>query len=79
MLTFTDWQGCDISDSNPQDADSVGILDDDLIIIHPAMEIPGVDTTTDPAKIAGVDPDFDAEPTGIYGHQCMGHGHQCPS
>jgi hypothetical protein len=35
MLTFTNRQGCDISDNNPQDANSVGILDDDLIIIHP--------------------------------------------
>jgi hypothetical protein len=64
MLTFTDWQGHDIGDSNPQDANSVEILDDDLIIIHPAMKIPGVDTTKDPAEIAGVDPDFDIEPTG---------------
>jgi hypothetical protein len=30
MLTFTDWQGGDIGDSNPQDADSVGILDDNV-------------------------------------------------
>jgi hypothetical protein len=29
------------------------------------MEIPGVDATTDPAEIAGVDPDFDIEPTGV--------------
>ncbi len=65
MLTFTDWQGCDIGDNDPQDAKSVGILDDDLIIIHPAVEIPGVDTTTDPAEIAGVDPNFDVEPTGV--------------
>jgi hypothetical protein len=43
----------------------VGILYEDLIIIHPAMEIPGVDATTDPAEIAGVDPDFDVEPTGV--------------
>jgi hypothetical protein len=62
---FTDWQGPDIGDNNPQDANSVGILDDNSIIIHPAMEIPGVDTTTDLAKIAGVDPDFDVEPTGV--------------
>ncbi len=59
MLTFTNQQGHGISDSKPQDANSVGILDDNLIIIHPAMEIPGVDTTTDPAEIAGVDSDFD--------------------
>ncbi len=65
MLTFTDRQGHDIGDSNPQDANSVGILDDDLIIIHPAVEIPGVDMTTDPAEIAGVDPDFDVNPTGV--------------
>ncbi len=64
MLTFTDRQGHDIGDSNPQDANSVEILDDDLIIIHPAVEIPGVDTAMDPAEIAGVDPDFDVEPTG---------------
>jgi hypothetical protein len=39
-------------------------LDDDLIIIHPAVKIPGVDETTDPAAdIAGVDPDFDVKPT----------------
>ncbi len=63
MLTFTNRQGHDISDSNPQDADSVGILDDNSIIICPAVEIPGVDATTDPAEIAGVDPDFDVEPT----------------
>jgi hypothetical protein len=37
MLTFTDQQGRDIGDNNPQDANSVEILDDDLIIIHPAM------------------------------------------
>jgi hypothetical protein len=29
------------------------------------MEIPGVDTTTDPAEIAVVDPDFDVEPTRV--------------
>jgi hypothetical protein len=66
MLTFTNWQGRDISDSNLQDANSVGFLDDDLIIIHPAVEIPGVDETTDPAaEIAAVDPDFDVKPTGV--------------
>jgi hypothetical protein len=32
MLTFTDQQGSDIGDNNPQDADSVEILDDNLII-----------------------------------------------
>ncbi len=63
---LTNQQGCDISDSNPQDANSVGILDDDLIIICPAVEIPGVHETTDPAdEIAGVDPDFYVEPTGM--------------
>ena len=65
MLTFTNWHGQDIGDNNPHDADSVGILDDSLIIINPAMEISGVDTTTDPAETAGVDPDFDVEPTGV--------------
>ncbi len=65
MLTFTDREGRDIGDNNPQDADSTGILDDNLIIIHPAVEIQGVDTTTDPAETAGVDPDFDVEPTGV--------------
>jgi hypothetical protein len=65
MLTFTDWQGRDIGDNNPQDANSVGIPDDNLIIIHPAVEIPGVDMTTNPAETAGVDPDFDVEPTGV--------------
>jgi hypothetical protein len=64
MLTFIDQQGCDIGDSNPQDASSVEILDDGLIIIHPAVEIPGVDVTIDPAEIAGVDPNFDVDPTG---------------
>jgi hypothetical protein len=43
MLTFTYQQGRDISDSNLQDANSIGILDDNLIIINPAVEIPGVD------------------------------------
>jgi hypothetical protein len=65
MLTFTTWQGRDISDSDPQDANSVGIFDNDSIIIHPAVEIPGADATTDPAEIAGVDPDLDVEPTGV--------------
>ena len=65
MLTFTNWQGRDIGNNNPQDGNSVGIVDDDLIIIHPAMEIPGVDTTTDAAETAGVDPDFDVKPTGV--------------
>ena len=65
MLTFTDRQVGDIGDSNPQDANSVGILDDNLIIIHPAVEIPGVDTTMDPAEITRVDPDFDVRPTGV--------------
>jgi hypothetical protein len=55
MLTFTDQQVCDIVDSNPQDADSVEIWGDDLIIIHP----------TDPAEIAGVDPDFDVKLTRV--------------
>jgi hypothetical protein len=35
MLTFTDRHGRDIGDNNPQDANSVGILDDNSIIIHP--------------------------------------------
>ncbi len=65
MLTFTGQQGRDIGDSNPQDANSAGILDDNLIIIHPAMELPGVDTTTNPYEFAGVDPDFDVKPTGV--------------
>jgi hypothetical protein len=64
-LTFTNQKGRYIGDNNPQDADSVGILDDDLIIIHLAVEIPGVDTATDPSKIAGVDTVFDVEPTGV--------------
>jgi hypothetical protein len=33
MLTFTNRQGRDIGDSNPQDADSVGIMDDNSIIL----------------------------------------------
>jgi hypothetical protein len=61
MLTFTNLQGRDIGDNNPQDANSVGILGDNLIIIHPAVDIPG----TDPAKTAGVDRDFDVKPTGV--------------
>ncbi len=65
MLTFTNRHGRNIGDNNPQDANFVGILDDDLIIIHPAVEIPGGDATTDPAETAGVDPDFDVEPTGV--------------
>jgi hypothetical protein len=65
MLTFTGWHERDIGDNNPEGADSVGILDDNLIIIHPAVEVPGVDTTTGSAKTAGVDPDFDVEPTGV--------------
>ncbi len=63
MLTFIDRQGRDIGDSNSQDTDSVGILDDNLIIIHPAIEIPGEDETMDPvAEIAGVDPDLMLSP-----------------
>jgi hypothetical protein len=65
MLTFTNRQGWDIGDNNPQDANSVEILDDDLIIIHPAADIPGVDTTTDSAEIEGVDANFDVKPTGV--------------
>ncbi len=65
MLHFTNRHGQDIGDNNPYDADSVGILDDDSIIIHPAMEIPGVERTTDPAETARVDPDFDVAPTGV--------------
>ncbi len=65
MLTFTNWQGRDISDSNPQDANFIGILDDDSVIIYPAIDIQGVDETTDPAKIAGADLDFDVKPTGV--------------
>ncbi len=42
MLTFTNRQSRDIGDSKPQDANSIGILDDNSIIIHGAMEIPGV-------------------------------------
>ncbi len=37
MLTFTDRQGHDIGDSNPQDAIFVGILDDNLMFIHPTV------------------------------------------
>jgi hypothetical protein len=65
ILTFSGRQGRGIGDNNPQDANAVGILDDNLIISHPAMEIPGVDMTMKPAEIAGVDPDFDVEPTGV--------------
>jgi hypothetical protein len=65
MLTFTNQQGQNIGDNNPQDANSVRILENNLIIIYPAVEIPGVDMTTDPAETAGVDPDFDVEPTGV--------------
>jgi hypothetical protein len=65
MLTFTIQQGRDIGNNNPQDANSVGLLDDNLIIMYPVVEIPRVDTTTDPAETAGVDPDFDVKPTGV--------------
>jgi hypothetical protein len=65
MLTFTNRHSQDIGDNNPQDVNSVGILDNNLIIIHPAVEIPGVDTAMNPAETAGVDPDFDVEPTGV--------------
>jgi hypothetical protein len=65
MLTFTNRHGQDVGDNNPQDADSVEILDDNSIIIHPAVEIPGNDMTTDHAETAGVDPDFDVDPTGM--------------
>jgi hypothetical protein len=65
MLTFTNQQGSDIGDNNPKDANSVGILDDNSIIIHSAVEISGVNTTMDPAENARVDPDFDVEPTGV--------------
>ncbi len=65
MLTFTNPHGRDIGHNNPQDANSVGILDENLIIINPAMEIPGVDTAINPAETAGVDPDFEVEPTGV--------------
>ncbi len=65
MLTFTIQHRQDISDNNPQYAVSIGFLDDNSIIIHPTMEIPGVDMTTDPAETAGVDTDFDVKPTGV--------------
>ncbi len=65
MLTFTDWHGQNIVDNNPQDVNSVGVLDCNSIIIHPVIEIPGVDTTMDPAETAGENPDFDVEPTGV--------------
>jgi hypothetical protein len=65
MLTFTNRHGRDIGDNNPQDTNSVGILDEELIIIHPAVEIPGVDMTTDPAETAEVDPDIYVKPTGV--------------
>jgi hypothetical protein len=65
MPPVTNQHGQDIGDNNPQDAHSVKILDDNSIIIHPAVEIPGVDTTMDPAETAGVDPDFDVKPTGV--------------
>ncbi len=65
MLTFTNQHDRDIHDNNSQDANTVGILDDNSIIIHPAIEIPGVDTPMDPAEIAGGDPDFDVKPTGV--------------
>jgi hypothetical protein len=65
ILTFTNQQGRDISDSNPQDADPGGVLDDDSVIIYPAVKIPGMDVTVNPAEIAGVDPDFIVEPTGV--------------
>jgi hypothetical protein len=65
MLTFTNGQGRDIGDSNPQDANSNGILDDYSIIIYPAVEITRVDRTTDLAEIARVDPDFDVKPKGV--------------
>ena len=40
-------------------------MDDDSIIIYPAVKIPRVDETVNPAEIAGVDPDFIIEPTGV--------------
>jgi hypothetical protein len=58
ILTFNNWQDRDIGDSNPQDSDPEGISDEDSVIIYPAVEIPGVDETMNPAEIAGVDPDF---------------------
>ncbi len=54
MLIFTNQHGQDIGDNSPQDADSIGILGDYLIIIYPAVEFPGVDTTADPVETAGV-------------------------
>lgn len=65
ILTFTNQQGRDIGDSNPQDSDPGGVVDDDSVIIYPAVKIPGVDVTANPAEIEGVDPDFIVEPTGV--------------
>ncbi len=55
----------DIRDSNPQDADPGGVLDDDSVIIYPAVAILGVDVTVNPAELAGVDPGCIVEPTGV--------------
>jgi hypothetical protein len=41
-------------------------LDDDSVIIYPAVKISGVDAVTvNHAKIAGLDPDFIVEPTRV--------------
>jgi hypothetical protein len=65
MLTFINRHSRDTGDTNPQDTNSVRILDDNSIIIHPAMEISKVDMTMDPAEPAGVDPYVYVEPTGV--------------
>ena len=40
-------------------------MDNDAVLIYPAVKIPGVDETVNSAEIAGVDPDFIVEPTGV--------------
>ncbi len=40
-------------------------MDDDSVIIYPAVKIPGVNETVNPAEIAGVDTDFIVEPAGV--------------
>jgi hypothetical protein len=63
ILTFTNRHSQDIGD-NPQDTDLDGDEDLESVIVHPTGNT-GVYPVVDDNHIAGVDPDFAVEPTGV--------------
>jgi hypothetical protein len=62
-MHHTNRHGQNIGDI-PQDAYSARNKDEESIVAYPTS-IPGVALDTENAELTGVDPDFDAKPTGV--------------